>query len=540
MIDEYPWWRHAVVYQTYLRSFADGDGDGTGDISGLISRLPYLASLGVDAIWINPWYVSPLIDGGYDVADYRDINPLYGTLDEAKELIAAARNVGLRILADLVPNHTSWDHLWFKAALEAPPGSPERSRYHFLAGKGEHGQLPPNNWKSAFGGSAWTRVPDGEWYLHMFDRSQPDLNWGNREVRDEFNDILRFWLDLGVSGFRVDVAHALVKAADYPDAVDDPENLLSSPFTGDHPTWNRPELHDLVRTWRSVLDEYPDTVMIAEAWVSSHDLLAMYVRPDEYHQAFDFHFLRAPWEASAIRSEIEDSMRATASVGSVPTWVLSNHDVVRHATRYGLDPGVDERAWLLDGGKGHFDARLGLRRARAAALLMLALPGSAYLYQGEELGLPEVPDLPESVIDDPVWERSGHSDKGRDGCRVPIPWNRQGSSFGFGDDGSWLPQPEVWSELSVESQSGLEDSTLELYRRAIRTRNDRLRADEGLEWVEHGSDIVAFRRPGGFICLVNLGDAPVARPGGDVLESSSPLDQDGSVPPDTAVWILER
>lgn len=536
MIDEYPWWRHAVVYQTYLRSFADGNGDGTGDIPGLISRLPYLADLGVDAIWINPWYVSPLIDGGYDVADYREINPLYGTLGQAKELIAAARGLGLRILADLVPNHTSWDHAWFEAALASPPGSPERSRYHFLPGKGEHGQLPPNNWKSAFGGSAWTRVPDGEWYLHMFDESQPDLNWGNQEVRDEFNDILRFWLDLGVSGFRVDVAHALVKAADYPDAADDPETLLSSPFTGDHPTWDRPELHDLVRTWRSVLDEYQDTVMVAEAWVASHDRLAMYVRPDEYHQAFGFHFLSAPWDATSIRSEIEDSLRATTSVGSIPTWVLSNHDVVRHATRYGLDSSVDERSWLLEDGEGHFDAALGLRRARAAALLMLALPGSAYLYQGEELGLPEVPDLPEGVIDDPVWERSGHTDKGRDGCRVPLPWERQGASFGFGGNGSWLPQPESWGPLSVESQREVDGSTLELYRSAIRIRNQRLRDDEELAWQDLGDEVVAFRRGCGLICIVNYGNSELSMPAGSVVLASDGV-AGGRIPGNSAVWL---
>jgi alpha-glucosidase len=537
--DQRPWWRHAVVYQIYLRSFADGDGDGTGDISGLISRLSYLSSLGVDAIWVNPWYVSPLIDGGYDVADYRDINPLFGTLDQAKELIVKARQAGLRVLIDLVPNHTSWEHEWFKAALQASPGSPERRRYHFLSGRGEHGQLPPNNWKSAFGGSAWTRVPDGEWYLHIFDKSQPDLNWSNQEVRDEFVDILRYWLDLGVSGFRVDVAHALVKQSDYPDAVEDRETLLSNPYSEDHPLWDRPELHEVVREWRSVLDEYHDVVMVAEAWVSGWNRLALYVRPDEYHQTFDFHFLRAPWDSDSIRSTIEDSLSATSSVGSIPSWVLSNHDVVRHVSRYGLRPDVDERDWLLHGGDDQIDLELGLRRARAAALLMFALPGSVYLYQGEELGLHEVDDLPEAVLDDPVWDRSAHTEKGRDGCRVPLPWSRSGPSFGFGEDGSWLPQPEDWAELSVESQEGVEDSTLELYRRAIRIRNERLRGDQDLVWIENGPKVMAFRRTDGLMCLVNFGSSPVALPEGEVLLSSGPL-KSGLVPSDTAVWTAKR
>lgn len=538
MSDEYPWWRHAVVYQIYLRSFADGDGDGTGDISGLISRVPYLASLGIDAIWVNPWYVSPLIDGGYDVADYRDINPLFGTLDQVKGLIAVARQAGLRVLVDLVPNHTSWDHEWFKAALEASPGSQERRRYHFLPGKGDDGQLPPNNWKSVFGGSAWTRVSDGEWYLHMFDESQPDLNWSNPEVRDEFTNIIRFWLDLGAAGFRVDVAHGLIKADGYPDASGDREADLSSPFVANHPVWDRAQLHDVVREWRSILDEYEDAMMIAEAWVASRDRLVLYCRPDEYHQTFDFHFLRASWDAQAVRSTVEMSLKATATVGSVPSWVLSNHDVVRQVTRFGLPPELDPREWLLHGRDDQIDLELGLRRARAAALLMLALPGSVYLYQGEELGLPEVHDLPEAVLDDPIWERSSHTDKGRDGCRVPIPWKRDGPSFGFGNDGSWLPQPENWADLAVESQEGVAGSTLELYRAAIRIRDDRLRGNEDLEWVEHGSRVLAFRRPGGFLCLVNYGGSPVKLPEGEVLLSSGPL-SNGSVAADSAVWLIE-
>lgn len=535
MPDAYPWWRHSVFYQIYVRSFADSNADGTGDIAGIESRLPYLASLGVDAIWVNPWYVSPLRDGGYDVADYRQIDPRYGTLDDAKRLIASAGEAGMRVLVDLVPNHTSWDHVWFKAALESSPGSRERARYHFLPGRGEHGQLPPNNWRSVFGGPAWTRVPDGEWYLHMFETSQPDLNWDNPEVREEFVDILRYWLDLGAAGFRVDVAHGLVKEATYPDTPEERLVVMALPREGD-PLWDRPELHDVVREWRAVLDEYDDAVMIAEAWIPSWERLAMYVRPDEYHQTFDFHFLKAPWDSSVMRSTIDASLAGTAEVGSIPTWVLSNHDVVRHATRYGLSPDVDERAWLMDGDPADLDSGLGLRRARAATLLMLALPGSVYMYQGEELGLPEVYDLPEAVLDDPVWERSGHTDKGRDGCRVPIPWKRDGPSFGFGDNGSWLPQPESWAEFSVEAQTGVAGSTLELYREAIAIRSKHLRDDEDLEWLELGDSVVAFRRGSGLTCVVNYGEDDLLLPDGAALLSSEPL-EGRRLPGNAAVWL---
>jgi len=532
----FPWWRHAVIYQIYIRSFADGNADGTGDVAGIISRLPYLASLGVDGIWINPWYVSPLLDGGYDVADYREIHPLYGDLEQAKRLIREAAKQGLEVLVDLVPNHTSHEHAWFKAALASEPGSPERARYHFLPGRGEHGQLPPNNWKSVFGGSAWTRVPDGEWYLHMFDVSQPDINWANPEVREEFLDIIRYWLDLGAAGFRVDVAHALVKEAEYPDAVDDREAVLTTPDGEGHPLWDRPELHDVVREWRTVLDQYEGKVMVAEAWIPSWTRLALYLRDDEYHQTFAFQLLRSPWEAGTMRGIIADAIVATGAVGSIPTWVLSNHDVVRQVTRYGLSPDVEERAWLLWGDESMLDLGLGTRRARAAALLMLALPGSVYLYQGEELGLPEVHDLPEGVIDDPVWERSGHSEKGRDGCRVPIPWTRTGPSFGFGVDGSWLPQPETWSALSVENQEGDEGSTLELYRSAIRIREERLRGDEDLVWLDLGPDVLAFRRGSGLTCVVNYREESIPLPPGDVVLASEPRD-DGFLAGNAAVWL---
>ncbi|MGH8950445.1 MAG: glycoside hydrolase family 13 protein [Acidimicrobiia bacterium] len=531
------WWRHAVVYQVYLRSFADGDGDGTGDIAGLRSRLTYLHSLGVDAIWINPWYESPLNDGGYDVADYRRIDPRFGSLHDATALIEEASRIGLRVLLDLVPNHTSSEHEWFRDALASAPGSPARDRYHFRPGAGAGGDLPPNNWRSVFGGPAWTRVNDGEWYLHLFDSTQPDLNWANPEVRAEFVDIIRFWLDRGAAGFRVDVANGLTKDPEYPDVLGgDGESLIVAHEGTDHPYWDRDLLHEVVREWRSVVDDYPGAVLVAEAWVSSWDRLALYLRPDEYHQAFDFLFMLSPWELGSVSRAIDTALDGAGAVGSVPTWVLSNHDVVRHTTRFALPQDFDARIWLLDGDRDLLDPELGLLRARAAILLMLALPGSAYLYQGEELGLPEVHDLPLGVLDDPIWDRSGHTEKGRDGCRVPIPWTVEGVSLGFGEDGSWLPQPPDWGGLSVEAETDRPGSTLEHYREALRLRAALLAGDESFERVAVDPGALAFRRGKEVLVVVNFGPEPIPIPAGEVLLASSELVA-RRLPADCAVWI---
>ncbi len=528
------WWRHGVVYQVYPRSFADGNGDGTGDIAGIRSRLPYLAGLGVDAIWISPWYPSPLNDGGYDVADYRDIHPRFGTLADAEAMIEEAHEHGIRVVVDLVPNHTSSEHRWFREALAAAPGSPERRRYIFRPGRGPDGREPPNNWTAVFGGPAWARVDDGEWYLHLFDPSQPDLNWDNEDVRAEFDAIFRFWLDRGADGFRIDVAHGMVKDQTFPD-LERTERILESVRTAGHPHWDRLGIHDVNRRWRRVLDESGrDVMMVAEAWVRP-ERMALYLRPDEYHQSFNFDFLETPWELEPYREAIERAVVAAHSVGSSPTWVLSNHDVMRHATRFGLPSDVAWREWPLTGPAELLDVELGARHARAAALLMLALPGSVYLYQGEELGLPEVWDLPVEVLDDPVWVNSGHRQKGRDGCRVPIPWTADGPSFGFGDNGSWLPQPGDFGKLSVESQTGVDGSTLELYRAALAARAARLVADDELEWVEVGPGVLAFRRGSGVLCVVNFGPTSVPIPDGDVLVASDDLAE--GLPTDAAVWL---
>ena len=541
------WWRRAVTYQIYVRSFADGNGDGIGDLAGLRARLPYIRDLGADALWCNPWYPSPLLDGGYDVADYRDIDPRIGTLEEAEQLIEEAHDLGLRVLADLVPNHTSWEHAWFRAALAAGPGSPERERYIFREGRGPDGAEPPNNWRSNFGGSAWQRVSDlpvalrpagvddGQWYLHIFDRSQPDLNWTHPEVHEEFEDILRFWFDRGIDGFRVDVAHSLTKDQSFRDVR--PDELERQP-QGNHPFWDRDDVHDIIRGWRRVCDEYGDRMLVAEAWVHP-ERRPLYLRPDEYHQAFNFTFWDDGWRGWQHNRHVPEALEQAAAVGSAPTWVWGNHDVVRPPTRFGLPTELDAKAWLLEGDRGLLDAELGQRRARAAALLLLALPGAAYLYQGEELGLPEATELPTDVLQDPEWFRSDGTLKGRDGCRVPLPWDADAHALGFGPAGEpWLPQPEEYADFAMAQQAGQDGSTLELYRRALELRRAHCTHDEEAVFLDLGRDVVAFRRGAGLVCAVNMGTQPVELPPGELVLASGPSPVDGTLLPDDAVWLL--
>lgn len=533
------WWRSAVVYQVYPRSFADSDGDGIGDVNGIRGRLAYLADLGVDAIWISPWYPSPLLDGGYDVSDYRDINPEFGTLDDADGLIREAHELGLRVLIDLVPNHCSWEHPWFTEALAAGKGSPERERFWFRDGKGADGSEPPTNWPAAFGGPAWRRIEDGSWYLHLFDISQPDFNWANPEVVDEFDSVLRFWFDRGVDGFRIDVADSMAKDPALPDVTGDPTKRVK--YVG-HPTYDQPAVHDIHQHWRTVADSYAGTpegprVFVAEAWLSPAERLAKYVRPNELHSAFNFDALRCPWDAVQLREVIDHTTENLWAVGAPATWVLSNHDTIRHRTRYGRDQ-IDA---LAPAGEVPTDLELGQRRGRAAALLELALPGGAYIYQGDELGLPEVEDLPVELLDDPTWERSGHTVRGRDGCRVPIPWGgtEPPYAFGPGTGQPWLPQPAGWAPLTAEAQAADPDSTLALYKAALRIRKDHQALGEGrLEWDEDApKGVLSFTRHPGFRCLVNLSTEPLELDtDAEVLLASAPLD-DNHLPVDATVWL---
>jgi alpha-glucosidase len=515
------WWRDAVIYQIYVRSFADSDGDGIGDLAGVRSRLPYLAALGVDALWLTPFYPSPMADFGYDVADYRDVDPLFGSLADARALIEDVHAHDLKIIVDVVPNHTSDQHPWFRDALDAGPGSPERARYLFRDGTGPDGALPPNDWESVFGGPAWTRVPDGQWYLHLFAPEQPDLDWEHPEVGEEFDDVLRFWLDLGVDGFRIDVAHGMVKQPGLPDVGH--HDQIKMLGTNVLPYFDQDGVHEIHRNWRRILDSYDgERIGVAEAWAPTPERLAKYVRADELHQAFNFPYLSAEWEAGSLREVIEESLATAGSVGAPTTWVLSNHDVQRHVTRYG-------------------DGETGLRRARAAALLTLALPGSTYIYQGEELGLPEVLDLPEEFLQDP--QRARDPESGRDGCRVPIPWSGEEPPYGFGPGSSWLPAPAHWAALSVAAQSAEPESTLQLYRAALHIRRDHEALGDGaLRWLDGPPGTLVFARGRSFGCAVNLGERAVRiAVTGEPLLVSGPVDRDGDhliIPPDTAVWTM--
>ena len=513
MADE--WWRGAAIYQVYLRSFADGDGDGIGDLAGLRERLPYLAELGVDAIWLNPWYPSPMADGGYDVADYRAIDPAFGTLAEAEAYIAEAHALNIRTIIDIVPNHGSDQQDWFVQALRAEPGSAERERFIFRPGRGDR---PPNDWQSIFNGPAWTQVADGQWYLHLFAPEQPDFNWRNPEVVEEFHAILRFWLDRGVDGIRIDSAAVLFKDLD----------SVEESYT-DHD-----EVHDVYRGWRRITDSYDDRFLVGEMWMPDQERFALYLRPDEMHTAFNFDFLSRPWEAAELRDSIDLTLTTHVPIGAPPTWVLSNHDVTRPVTKYGRP---DTSFSHQDRKHGmRTDLVLGERRARAAALLAMALPGAVYVYQGEELGLPEVENLPDELLQDPIFTRSGGTDRGRDGCRVPLPWSGKEPPFGFGAGTPWLPQPADWKNLTVESQHDDQNSMLTLYRTGLRLRRTHL-GDGSLTWLETEPGVLAFTRES-LTCVVNMTPDPVDLPDHtEVVLTSNPLEE-GKLPSDTSAWVM--
>ena len=535
------WWRDAVIYQIYPRSFADSDGDGIGDLRGVAEHLGYLDALGVDAIWFSPFYVSPQADAGYDVADYRDIDPLFGTLADFDTLLAAAHGRGMRVIVDLVPNHTSSEHAWFLEAVAAAPGSRARDRYLFRDGLGKRGELAPNNWTSVFGGPAWTQVDDGreapQWYLHLFDPGQPDLNWRNPEVVSEFEDILRFWLDRGVDGFRIDVAHGLIKHADLPDWHVKSAELEGGGNRG--PMWDQDDVHDIYRGWNAVLAEYGgDRILVAEAWVAPAERLSRYVRSDEMQQAFNFDFMTVGWDPVGMKDSIDRALETNSAVGATTTWVLSNHDVVRHASRFGLK---DATSWPKGIGahEEQPDAVLGLSRARAATLLVLALPGSAYLYEGEELGLPEHTTLPDEVRQDPGFARSGGRETGRDGCRVPIPWVSDAPAYGFSPTGAtWLPQPPAFRELAADRQEGVPGATLELYREALRLRRQHGLGRGSVEWATADATQLGFANRGVRV-LANFGSRPLPLPADSrILVASEPdAVSGGALAANRTVWL---
>ncbi len=545
--DKRLWWRDSVTYQIYIRSFADANGDGKGDVAGIISRLPYLKKLGVDAIWITPWYPSPQKDHGYDVADFMDIEPDYGTLSDAKKLIEQSHKLGMRLLVDIVPNHCSDQHKWFQEALAAKPGSKERDRFIFRDGKGENGDTPPNNWQAVFGGSAWHRITEsdgkaGQWYLHLFAVEQPDFNWQNQEVKDYFEKVLKFWLDLGVDGFRIDVAHGMIKADGLPDVPSDPKLLEGKPM----PFWDQDGVHEIYKEWRKILDSYPnDRMAVAEAWVHPATRIARYLRPGELMNSFNFEFLGSKWDVAEIKNNINKSIEAIGAVGAPSSWVFNNHDVVRSVDRFDLGLGLSGGTTLeRHGDVNKFNLERGRKRARAGALLMLALPGGAYIYQGEELTLPEAREIPEDRLSDPRWKMSNYTDRGRDGCRVPLPWrSNNAGAFGFSDNAkltpkdSWLPQSSNWGDFSVEAQDSDPNSSLNLYRKALEIRKSLSGLGDGpMSWVDAPDHVVAFSRPGDFYCYLNLGADFKLPQAAKVLVSSSPIEND-ILPTDTAVWF---
>lgn len=488
-----PWWRDAVVYEVYVRSFADSDGDGVGDLEGVRSRLPHLVQLGVDAIWLTPFYRSPMHDHGYDVADHDDVDPLFGDLAAFDRLLVEAHACGLRVIVDVVPNHTSDEHAWFREAL-ADPSSPARRRYLFRDGRGPGGGEPPNNWSSVFGGPAWTREsPTGQWYLHLFDRSQPDLDWTDREVHDELLRVLRFWLDRGVDGFRIDVAHLLYKD---PTLADLPAGTYDDRRVGD-----RDEVLAVYEEWRSLLDSYDgDRMTVGEVFLFDVPRIARYASPSRLHQAFNFTVMATPWGAAALRETLETALQHF----SPGTWVLSNHDLTRHVTRYG-------------GGA------LGRRRGLAVTALLLALPGSPYLYQGEELGLDET-QVPPALRQDPIARHTGGATPGRDGCRTPIPWEADARGFGFTTGEPWLPFGADSAALAADVQRQDPASVLSTYRRLLATRRAVLQEEPGddVVFLDLAPDLLGVRR-GWLVAVLNsAGEAVQVQLAGELLAASAP------------------
>lgn len=542
------WWRSSVIYQIYPRSFADSNADGMGDLRGITQNLESIAELSVDAIWLSPFFTSPQKDAGYDVADYCDVDPLFGTLEDFDAMVARAHELGLKVIIDLVPNHCSDQHPWFQQALAAAPGSPERDRFIFMD---PPAQGHPNNWESVFGGPMWTPTTNadgsaGQSYLHIFDSSQPDFNWKNPEVRAMFRDVLRFWLDRGTDGFRVDVAHGLIKAEGLPDFTPDPTAASMGGTEELAPWWGQDGVHEIYREWRQVMDEYEgDRVLCAEAWVNPLSLMAKWVRDDEMHQAFNFPYLSCDYDAKQIRATIDESLEEFGAVGAPSTWVLSNHDVVRHATRLALTEDNPQGEGIGPKTPNLPDPAVGLRRARSSTALMLALPGGAYLYQGEELGLPEAIDLPDEARQDPTWFRTNGERYGRDGCRVPLPWKSQAPAFGFSQDGeSWLPQPSSWAPYARDVQREDPDSTLSLYRRLLELRKEHDLGTGELVWAsEEDSEVLVFSN-GKVLVVANFGanaqDLPELARGAQELVRSQPAEGSApeTIPAESTIWYL--
>ena len=535
------WWRQAVIYQIYPRSFRDTDGNGIGDLNGIIEKIPYLASLNIDAVWLSPFYPSALADGGYDVDDYRDVDPKIGTLLQFDVMVKELAKHNIKVFVDIVPNHSSNLHVWFQEALASPEGSPARDRYIFRNGSGPNGDLPPNHWPSHFAPSAWTRTTNhdgtpGQWYMHLFAPEQPDFNWKNPEVWEDFRKTLRFWSDRGVAGFRIDVAHALMKDMSEPYRDYPKIREFDNPLSGDDVLFDRNEVHEVYRDWRKVFNEYnPPRVAVAEAYVRV-ERRVLYARPDELGQAFNFDLLEADYDAAQYKKRITDAIMWAEKEGSSTTWVLENHDRIRIASKYGLPKGLNYHEWINSNGTSPVcDEKLGLQRAKAAMAMLFALPGCTYIYQGQELGLQEVADIPEGEIQDPQYLRNLKKFKGRDGVRVPLPWKADAPFFGFSDKGSHLPQPSWFKNVAVDVQER-DGSTLSLFRKIISLRKS-LQTEEKYEWHETGDpEVLHFSRPNGWHCIHNFEGKPFSLPAGEIILQSAPF-VDGKLGPATTVWL---
>ncbi len=537
------WWRQAAIYQIYPRSFADTDGNGIGDLKGVTSKVDYLASLSLDAVWLSPFYPSPLADGGYDVADYRNVDPKLGTLEDFDEMLAALHARGIRVFVDIVPNHSSHLHQWFKDAIDSTPGSKERARYIFRDGRGANGEIPPTDWPSHFAPSAWTHESawggkHNQWYMHWFAPEQPDWNWDNPEVEADFLATLKFWADRGVDGFRIDVAHALKKDLSEPLRMratmeyDAPQNLEGTGILMD-----RNEVLDVYRTWRKLFNSYdPPRVAVAEANVHP-SRMPLYASEDTLGQSFDFRFIDAAFTARNYKECVSQSLELAKKNKSSTTWTLGNHDQMRYATKLGLHPIVDRNDWLLSHGQSHpVDFEIGTRCSVAANLFILALPGCTYIYQGDELGIHEVANIPFDQVQDPVYLRNLKQAKGRDGSRVPLPWTRSDKNFGFGTGTPHLPQPEWFADFSVEAESGDSGSPLEIFRAALKLRSE-LQCAEEITWHERTSeDVLHFSRPNGWNCITNFRASKYPMPPGEIILASSPL-IDGKIAAGTTTWF---
>jgi alpha-glucosidase len=483
------WWRHGIFYQVYPRSFQDSDADGVGDIKGVIQRLPYLESLGIDAVWLSPIFPSPMADFGYDISDYTGIDPLFGTMEDFDALIEAAHGRGLRIILDLVPNHTSDQHPWFVGSRRSRD-NPKRDWYIWRDGRPDGGA--PNNWLSEFGGSAWQHdAATDQYYYHAFLKQQPDLNWRNRAVREAIFDVMRFWLARGVDGFRVDVIWHLIKDAEFRDNPQNPHYVEGRPpherILTQYST-DQPEVHEVIAGMRSVVDEFAGRVLIGEVYLPLQRLVAYYGNDlGGAHLPFNFALLSTLWSARSIEKIIHE-YEAALPAGAWPNWVLGNHDRPRIASRVGQE------------------------QARVAAMLLLTLRGTPTLYYGDEIGMHQVPIAPDQVRD-PFEKNVPGIGVGRDGCRTPMQWDATGNA-GFSAGAPWLPLADDFAHENVVNLNADTKSILNLYKALIALRRKLPQLVTGTyEPVAAQGDLLLYRRKSdsqAVTVALNLGAEPVS------------------------------